>query len=180
MVSVSVRYLFQQPMDEKIKTWPLRFPAKEKKTLIWRRHGSTGQSCCSMTWKRGNGWFLESSKGMKFFHPSVLLTNQSHARLYPFEKPIKSLYFRSFVRCFCFVCAFSFQGHTKIALLPRKIYHRHSRKPTLTSTDSKVTTILYSIKNKYHRKLLLTYLLWTCWKDVNITQIFSQEASSCI
>ena len=29
MVSVSVRYLFYQPMDEKIKTWPLRFPAKE-------------------------------------------------------------------------------------------------------------------------------------------------------
>ena len=29
MVSVSVRYLFYQPMDEKIKTWTLRFPAKE-------------------------------------------------------------------------------------------------------------------------------------------------------
>ena len=29
MVSVSVCYLFYQPMDEKIKTWPLRFPAKE-------------------------------------------------------------------------------------------------------------------------------------------------------
>ena len=29
MVSVSVRCLFYQPMDEKIKTWPLRFPAKE-------------------------------------------------------------------------------------------------------------------------------------------------------
>ena len=29
MVSVSVSYLFYQPMDEKIKTWPLRFPAKE-------------------------------------------------------------------------------------------------------------------------------------------------------
>ena len=28
MVSVSVPYLFYQPMDEKIKTWPLRFPAK--------------------------------------------------------------------------------------------------------------------------------------------------------
>ena len=27
-VSVSVRYLFYQPADEKIKTWPLRFPAK--------------------------------------------------------------------------------------------------------------------------------------------------------
>ena len=29
MVSVSVRYLFYQPMDKKIKTWPLCFPAKE-------------------------------------------------------------------------------------------------------------------------------------------------------
>ena len=29
MVSVSVCYLFHQPMDEKIKTWTLRFPAKE-------------------------------------------------------------------------------------------------------------------------------------------------------
>ena len=29
MVTVSVRYLFYQPMDEKIKTWTLRFPAKE-------------------------------------------------------------------------------------------------------------------------------------------------------
>ena len=29
MVSVRVRYLFYQPMDEKIKTWTLRFPAKE-------------------------------------------------------------------------------------------------------------------------------------------------------
>ena len=28
MVSVSVRYLFYQPMDEKIKTWPPGFPAK--------------------------------------------------------------------------------------------------------------------------------------------------------
>ena len=29
MVSVSVRYLFYQPVGEKIKTWTLRFPAKE-------------------------------------------------------------------------------------------------------------------------------------------------------
>ena len=29
MASVSVRCLFYQPVDEKIKTWPLRFPAKE-------------------------------------------------------------------------------------------------------------------------------------------------------
>ena len=53
MVSESVRYFFYQPMDEKIKTWPLGFPAKEP--------------------------------------------TKSHARLYLFDKPIKSLYFRSFV-----------------------------------------------------------------------------------
>ena len=29
MVSVSVRYFFYQPMDEKIKTWTFRFPTKE-------------------------------------------------------------------------------------------------------------------------------------------------------
>ena len=29
MVSLSVRYLFHQPVDEKIKTWTLRFPAEE-------------------------------------------------------------------------------------------------------------------------------------------------------
>ena len=29
MVSVSVCYLLYQPIDEKIKTWTLHFPAKE-------------------------------------------------------------------------------------------------------------------------------------------------------
>jgi len=57
MVSVSVRYLFYQPMDEKIKTWLFVFPPK--KTVIWRRHCSIGQSCCSMTSKRSINWFLE-------------------------------------------------------------------------------------------------------------------------
>ena len=33
MVSASVRYLFYQPMDEKIKTWPLRFLAKENRNM---------------------------------------------------------------------------------------------------------------------------------------------------
>ena len=33
MVSVIVRYLFYQPMDEKIKTWPFRFPAKKKPNM---------------------------------------------------------------------------------------------------------------------------------------------------
>ena len=29
MVSVNISYLFYHPMNEKIKTWTLRFPAKE-------------------------------------------------------------------------------------------------------------------------------------------------------
>ena len=33
LVSVSVRYLFYQPMDEKIKTWTFRFPAKENPSM---------------------------------------------------------------------------------------------------------------------------------------------------
>ena len=58
-------------MDGKNKTWTLRFPAKE--TLIWRRHCSIDQSCCSMTSKQ----FLESSSGMKFVYPRVRLANQN-------------------------------------------------------------------------------------------------------
>ena len=33
MVSVSVSYLFDQTIDEKIKTWTLRFPAKENPNM---------------------------------------------------------------------------------------------------------------------------------------------------
>ena len=68
-----------------------------KKTLIWRRHCSIGQSCCSMTLKRSIGWFLERTfSGMKFIQPSFRLTTKTrHERLYPLDKPIKSHYFRS-------------------------------------------------------------------------------------
>ena len=50
---------FYQPMDEKIKTWTLRFPTK---TLIWTGHCSIGQSCYSMTSKRNIDLFLKSSR----------------------------------------------------------------------------------------------------------------------
>ena len=67
-----------------------------KKTLIWRRHCSIGQSCCSMTSKRSSNLFLESSWETK-----------SHACLYPLVKPIKLLYFRSFVVSVLFARFFS-------------------------------------------------------------------------
>ena len=101
-------------MDEKIKTWPLRFPAKE--TLIWRRHCSIGQSCCSMTSKK----FLESSSGMKFVYPRVRLANQNPGAFVSVSYTNQIALF-PFVCCFCFVRAFSSQGHTKIALCHLKI-----------------------------------------------------------
>ena len=60
MVLVSVRHLFYQPVDEKIKTWTLRFPAKEnpnmdKALFDW-------PMCCSMTSKPSIDWFLEYLK----------------------------------------------------------------------------------------------------------------------
>ena len=74
MVSVSFRHLFYQPMDEKIKTWTLRFPAKEnpsiKKALFdWP---------IVLQYDVNVEYRLISRKfsGMKFFHPRVRLTNQ--------------------------------------------------------------------------------------------------------
>ena len=114
MVSVSVRYLFYQPMDEKIKTWPLRFPAKEKAlfdcAIVLRYDVKVKYRLISRK-------FL----GKKFFHPSVRLTNQKPARVCIRSiNPWIALF--PFVCCFCFVRAFSFQGHMRIALLNEKQY----------------------------------------------------------
>ena len=83
-----------------------------KKTLIWRRHCSLDQSSCSMTSKQ----FLESSSGMKFVHPSVRLANQNPGAFVSVSYTNQIALF-PFICCFCFVRAFSSQGHTKIALI---------------------------------------------------------------
>ena len=53
-----------------------------KKTLIWRRH-------CSISWPIVLQYDIKAISrmfsGMKFFRRSVRLTNQSYARLYPFN-----------------------------------------------------------------------------------------------
>ena len=95
MVSV-IRYLFYQPMDEKIKTWLLRFPAKEnpymeKALFDWPIVLQYGVKAKYRLISRKFSY-------MKFCHPSVQLTSQKlRTFLYPFDKPIKSLYFSSFV-----------------------------------------------------------------------------------
>ena len=76
MVSVSVRYLFYQPMDEKIKTWPLRFPAKENPNM----------EKALFNWPivlqydvKAEYWLISRKfSSTKFYHPSVRLTNQKH------------------------------------------------------------------------------------------------------
>ena len=88
-------------MDEKIKTWTLRFPAKEnpnmdKALFDW-------PIVLQYDVKAKYPLISRKFSGMKFFHPSVRLTKQIHARLYPFDKPVKSLYIRSFVCSLVFI-----------------------------------------------------------------------------
>ena len=70
------------------------FSRHKKNPLIWRRHCLIGQPCSSMTSKRSIGWFVARFRAWSFFTRGFALpTDQPYA----FDKPIKSLYFRSFV-----------------------------------------------------------------------------------
>ena len=75
MVSViSVRYLFYQPVDEKIKTWTLRFPAKEnpnteKALFDW-------PIVLQYDVKAKYRLISRKFSGVKFFHPRIRLANQ--------------------------------------------------------------------------------------------------------
>ena len=74
MVSISVRYLFYQLVDEKIKTWTIRFPDKEnpnmEKTLLnW-------PIVLQYDVKAKYRLIFGKFPGVKFFQPSVRLTNQ--------------------------------------------------------------------------------------------------------
>ena len=75
MVSVSVPYLFYQPMDEKIKTRPLRFPVKyeydmEKALFDW-------PIVLQYDVKAKYRWISKNFLGMKCSHPTVRLTSQN-------------------------------------------------------------------------------------------------------
>ena len=95
---------FYQPMDEKIKTWTLRFPAienpkMEKALFDW-------PIVLQYDVKAKYQLISRKFSGMTFFHPSVCLTNQKKRA---FDKPIKLLHFRSFV-----VSLFSPRFHFKV------------------------------------------------------------------
>ena len=96
MVSVSVRYLFYQPSDEKIKTGTLRFPAKENPNM----------EKALFNWPIVLQYDVKAKYRLisrKFFRHEVFsaerLPNQPKATRICIrsKKPIKLLYFRSFV-----------------------------------------------------------------------------------
>ena len=71
MVSASGRYLFYQPVDEKMKTWNLRFPAKgtpnmEKALFDW-------PIVLQYDVKAKYRLISRKFSGMKCFHPSQKL-----------------------------------------------------------------------------------------------------------
>ena len=81
-------------MDEKIKTWPLRFPAKENPNM----------ERALLDWPivlqydvKAKYRLISRKFSGSFFTRMFASPTKSHARLYPFDEPIKSLYFRSFV-----------------------------------------------------------------------------------
>ena len=71
---VSVRYLFYQPVDKKIKTWPLRFPAKENPNM--EKALFDWPIVLQYDVKAKYRLISRKFSGMKFFQPSVPLTNQ--------------------------------------------------------------------------------------------------------
>ena len=74
MVSVTARYLFYQPMDEKTKTWTLRFPAKENPNM----EKALFDWPVVLQYDVKVKYALISRKflGMKVFQTSVRLTNE--------------------------------------------------------------------------------------------------------
>ena len=96
MVLVSARHLFHKPMDEKIKTWTLRFPAKENPNM--EKALFDWPIVLQYDVKAKDPLISRKFSGMTFFHLSVRLTNEKpDALVCLFDKPIKSLYFRLFV-----------------------------------------------------------------------------------
>ena len=104
-------------MDEKIKTCTLRFPAKENRHME-KASGFDWSIVSQYDIKTKYRLISRKFLGMKFFHPSVRLTNQKPRAFVSVRKTNQIALF-SFVCCFCLVRAFSFQGHTKVALTYR-------------------------------------------------------------
>ena len=121
MVSVGVRYLFYKPMNEKMQTWPLRFPAKENPNM--EKALFDWPIVLQYDVKAKYRLISRKFSGMKFLHQSVRLTNQN-PRAFESVRQTNQIALFPFVCFFCFVRTFSSQGHTKIALTARRMNFR--------------------------------------------------------
>ena len=99
-VEAFVTCFIMQPMDKKIKTWALRFPAKENPNM----------EKALFDWPIVLQYDVKAnyqSISRKFYGHEVFFSRafaqpiKRPAHFYPFYKLIKSLYFRSFVVLFC-------------------------------------------------------------------------------
>ena len=97
----------------KDQIWTLRFPAKENPNM--EKALFDWPIVLQYDVKAKYRLISRKFSGMKFFQPSVRLTNQK-PRAFVSVRQTNQIAVFPFVCCFCFVCAFSFQGHTKIAL----------------------------------------------------------------
>ena len=113
MVSISGRCLFYQPMDEKIKTWTLRFPAEENPNM----EKALFDRSIVLQYDVKSKYRLISRK---FFWHEVFSAepplNQPKATRVCICSITNQVALFPFVCCFCFVREFSFQGHSTIAL----------------------------------------------------------------
>ena len=73
----------------------LRFPAKENPSM--KKALFDWPMVLQYDVKTKYRLISREFSGMNFFHQSGRLTNKKPRRVYPFDKRIKSLYFRSFV-----------------------------------------------------------------------------------
>ena len=109
-------------MDEKIKTWPIRFPTKENPNM----EKALFDWPIVLQYDVKGKYQLISRKflGMKFFSPKPSLNRpKSHTCLYPFDKPIKSLYFHSF-----FVSVLFTRFHFKV--IRKSLYNKFPHQET--------------------------------------------------
>ena len=92
-------------MDEKIKTQPLRFSAKENPNM--EKALFDWPIVLQYDVKAKYRLISRKFSSMKFFHPSVLLTNQK-PRAFVTVRQTSQIALLPFVSCFCFVREFSF------------------------------------------------------------------------
>ena len=103
---LSVRYLFYQRSKHGLFVFPNA--CGEGTVRLANRISVWRQSEVSVD-------FRKVLRGMKFFYPSIHLTNQKPRAFVSFRRS-NQIGLSPFVCCFFFFRVFSFQGHTKIAL----------------------------------------------------------------